>query len=157
MLLSPYKRHAVSYTLLSASHCLIGWFFIQLCELPVSSPCFFWLFSAALCVSDLSPFSGMSRLGVYLLSPQKCFYCSVIVFVLFVFNICTCKTQLLSLSLFSLTIFFTHTFCFSLAVFFFFWWLLRVSWRWIVFLSINDFKNGKVRRNVWFQCSNKTS
>lgn len=92
----------------------------------------------------------MSRLGVCLLFPQKCFYCSVIVIVLFVFNICTCKTNCCSLYLFFLSPSFSHTltFSFSLAVFFFLW-LLRVSWRWIVCLSINDLKNGKVREGTY--------
>lgn len=67
----PYTKGRQPHTLLSASHFLIGWFFIQLYELPVSSPCSFWLFSAVLCVSDLSPFSGMYRLSVCLLFPQK--------------------------------------------------------------------------------------
>ncbi len=116
MLLSPIQKTLIYPPLgFSLSHWLI---FVQLCELPVSSPCFFWLFSAALCVSDLSPFSGMSRLGVYLLSPQKCFYCSVIVIVLFVFNICTCKTHCYFLSFLSPS--FSHTLSLSLLLFFFF-------------------------------------
>lgn len=66
----PHTKGKQSHTLLSASHS--HWLlFVKLCGLPASSPCFFWLFSAPLCVSDLSPFSGMSRLGVYLSLPLK--------------------------------------------------------------------------------------
>lgn len=97
----PHTKGRQAHTLLSASHFLIGWFFVQLCELPVSSPCYFWLFSAVLCVSDLSPFSDMSRLGVCLLFPQKfnilklvaIFVFIIMLFVLFIFECSACVKQ----------------------------------------------------------------
>lgn len=147
-------RHIPSSLLLTFS---LAGFFDQLRELPVSSPCSFWLFSAVLCVSDLSPLSGMSRLGVCLLFPQKfsilklvaIFVFIIMLFVFFISECSACVKQTVNHSLvFSPSVFCTVTFSFSLSLLFdisLIFLVQIVICMCIVCLSINDFKYWKVR------------